>query len=133
MGMPSDLVLWQNGRWFRRLPATTHIYTGSRTQLEELVRRRVLANPVISTVQGTEVVGLLGDASRVRGVVLRDRSGEARGEQRSLEADLVVDASGSGTKAPQWLQAVGAGVPTCAAEVHAAAHRYRAPPGRTTS
>ncbi|SDP80041.1 Dehydrogenase (flavoprotein) [Streptomyces sp. cf386] len=111
VGMPSDLVLWQNGRWFRRLPATTHIYTGSRAQLEELVRRRVLANPVISVVEGADVVGLLGDASRVRGVLLRDRSGDDRGEQRAVEADLVVDASGSGTKAPQWLTAIGAESP----------------------
>ncbi|MER6025713.1 FAD-dependent monooxygenase [Streptomyces sp. NPDC001851] len=111
VGMPSDMVQWQNGRWFRRLPATTHIYTGSRAQLEELVRRRVLANPVISAVEGTDVVGLLGDASRVRGVLVRDRSGDARGEQRALEADLVVDASGGGTKAPQWLTAIGAEAP----------------------
>nr|WP_203615181.1 monooxygenase [Streptomyces sp. SID13726] len=108
LGMPSDMVLWQTGRWFRRLPATTHIYTGSRAQLEGLVRRRVLADPVISVVQGTDVVGLLGDASRVRGVLLRDRSGDTRAEPRSLEADLVVDASGSGTKAPRWLAAIGA-------------------------
>ncbi|MBV9025964.1 MAG: monooxygenase [Streptomycetaceae bacterium] len=111
VGMPSDMVLRQNGRWFRRLPATTHIYTGSRAQLEELVRRRVFANPVISAAEGTDVVGLLGDASRVRGVLLRDRFGDARGEQRALEADLVVDASGSGTKAPQWLTAIGAQSP----------------------
>lgn len=108
VGLPSGLVLWLNGRWFRRIPATTHIYTGSRAQLEELVRRRVLANPVISVEEGTDVVGLLGDDSRVRGVVLRDRSGDARGERRALAADLVVDASGSGTKAPQWLTALGA-------------------------
>ncbi|WP_055585357.1 FAD-dependent oxidoreductase [Streptacidiphilus griseoplanus] len=108
VGMPSDLVQQQDGRWFRRLPATTHIYTGSRAQLEELLRRRVLENPVIDTVEGAEVVGLLGDASRVRGVLLRDRSDDARGEQRTVEADLVVDASGRGTKAQQWLAAIGA-------------------------
>ncbi|CAL9553842.1 hypothetical protein SUDANB58_04502 [Streptomyces sp. enrichment culture] len=90
------------------MPASTYIYTGSRAQLEALVRRRVLANPLISVVEGADVVGLLGDASRVRGVLLRDCSGDARGEQRALEADLVVDASGSGTKAPQWLTAIGA-------------------------
>ncbi|WP_411158608.1 FAD-dependent oxidoreductase [Streptomyces sp. TRM68416] len=111
VGMPSDMVLWQTGRWFRRVPATTHIYTGSRAQLEELVRRRVLANPVISTAEGADVVGLLGDASRVRGVLVRDRSGDARAEPRQLAADLVVDASGSGTKAAQWLATIGAGTP----------------------
>lgn len=108
VGMPSDMVMWQTGRWFRRLPATTHIYTGSRAQLESLVRQRVLANPVISVLEGTDVVGFLGDASRVRGVLVRDRSGDARAAPRPLDADLVVDASGSGTKAPQWLAAIGA-------------------------
>lgn len=111
VGLPSDMVLWQTGRWLRRLPSTTHIYTGSRAQLEEQVRRRVLANPRISAVEGTEVVGLAGNAARVRGVLLRERSGDARGEQRTLEADLVVDASGGGTKAPQWLTAIGAEAP----------------------
>ncbi|MFE0420965.1 NAD(P)/FAD-dependent oxidoreductase [Streptomyces sp. NPDC058953] len=108
VGLPSDLVLRQDERWFRRLPATTHIHTGSRAQLEELVRRRVLANPVIEVIDGTDVRGLLGDASRVRGVLLRPRSGDTRGEQRALESDLVVDASGSCTKAAQWLTAIGA-------------------------
>jgi 2-polyprenyl-6-methoxyphenol hydroxylase-like FAD-dependent oxidoreductase len=111
VGMPADMVVWQSGRWFRRVSATTHIYTGSRAQLEELVRRRVLADPVISVLEGTDVVGLLGDASRVRGVLVRDRSGGPRAELRPLEADLVVDASGSGTKAPQWLTAIGADSP----------------------
>lgn len=108
VGMPSDMVLWQNGRWLRRWPASTHIYTGSRAQLEELVRRRVLANPVIGVVEGADAVGLLGDASRVRGVLLRERSAGAGAEPRAVAADLVVDASGSGTKAPQWLAAIDA-------------------------
>ncbi|MEU3557978.1 FAD-dependent oxidoreductase [Streptomyces fragilis] len=111
VGMPSDLVQQQEGRWFRRLPATTHIYTGSRAQLEELVRRRVLANPSIGVAERTEAVGLHGDARRVRGVLVRERSGDARGTRQVLEADLVVDASGAGTKAPQWLTAVGAEAP----------------------
>ncbi len=111
VGMPSDLVLWQDGRWFRRTPATTHIYTGSRAQLDELVRRRVLADPAVTLVQGTDVVGLLGDAARVRGVLLRERGEDGRGDERVVEADLVVDASGSGTRAPRWLQAIGAPAP----------------------
>ncbi|AIS01134.1 FAD dependent oxidoreductase [Streptomyces glaucescens] len=111
VGLPSDMVLRQDERWFRRVPATTHMYTGSRAQLEELLRRRVLADPVIGVLEGTEAVGLAGDASRVRGVLLRDRSDGARGEPRTLAADLVVDASGSGTRAPQWLTAIGAQAP----------------------
>ncbi|MEU5159401.1 FAD-dependent monooxygenase [Streptomyces sp. NPDC020875] len=109
VGMPSGLVLWQDGRWIRRLPATTYIRTGSRAQLEWLIRRRVLADPAIEVLEGTDVRGLIGDAARVRGVLLRQRrSGDAREKRDALEADLVVDASGSGTKAAQWLTGIGA-------------------------
>ncbi|MFD9966878.1 FAD-dependent oxidoreductase [Streptomyces sp. NPDC059011] len=117
VGMPQDMVAW-SGAWLRRTAPTTHIHTGSRTQLEHLVRRRVLANPVITTLESTETVGLTGDASRVRGVLLRQRRGadgaadDPRVRQpRTLEADLVVDASGRGSRAPQWLAALGAQPP----------------------
>jgi 2-polyprenyl-6-methoxyphenol hydroxylase-like FAD-dependent oxidoreductase len=111
LGMPSDMVQWQNDRWYRRLPATTRIYTGSRAQLEHMVRRRVLANPLIGVVEATDVVGLLGDSSRVRGVMVRQRGGGVREEARPLEGDLVVDASGRGTTAARWLTAIGAAPP----------------------
>ena len=111
VGMPGDVVQWQNGRWFRRTPSTTHLFTGARPQLDWLVRRRVLADPRIETVEGAEVVRLLGDSSRVRGVLLRERGAGADKEPRPLEADLVVDASGRGSKAPDWLAAIGAEAP----------------------
>ncbi|MGW0843794.1 monooxygenase [Streptomyces sp. NPDC002787] len=131
VGMPADMVQWQADRWLRRVPASTHIHTGSRAQIERLIRRRVLAVPSITLIEGTETIGLLGNATRVRGVLLRERGdghrGEPRGEQRSelrgeqhaeqrgehreLAADLVVDASGRGTKAPRWLEAIGAEAP----------------------
>ncbi|WP_406730333.1 hypothetical protein [Streptomyces sp. NBC_01794] len=34
LGMPSDMVQWQSGRWFRRTAATSYIYSGSRGQVE---------------------------------------------------------------------------------------------------
>ncbi|MFF3315898.1 FAD-dependent oxidoreductase [Streptomyces sp. NPDC003035] len=111
VGMPEDMVQWQNGQWFRRTAATSTISTGSRAQLEWLVRRRVLADPRIGTVEGAETVGLIGDASRVRGVLLRERGAGAAKEARPLAADLVVDASGRGTGAPDWLAAIGAEAP----------------------
>ncbi|MFE5911562.1 NAD(P)/FAD-dependent oxidoreductase [Streptomyces wedmorensis] len=111
VGVPEDMVQWQNGQWFRRTPATAHFYTGPRPQLEWLVRQRVLADPRIELVEGTETVGLTGDSSRVRGVRLRERGAGADKETRTLEADLVVDASGRSTKAADWLAGIGAEAP----------------------
>ncbi len=117
VGMPEDMVAW-SGTWLRRTAPTSHIHTGSRAQVEQLVRRRVLANPLITTVESAEAVGLAGDASRVRGVLLRERGGTdgtADGapprEPRTLAADLVVDASGRSSRASQWLAAIGAEPP----------------------
>ncbi|MDQ8703567.1 monooxygenase [Streptomyces sp. LHD-70] len=132
VGMPDDVVQLQGGRWFRRTPASTYLHTGTRPQLEHLVRQRVLAHPAIEVAEGAEAVGLLGDAARVRGVLLRERGDEARdgqggqdargvrgtpgvrgvrAEARPLAADLVVDASGRGTKAARWLARIGADAP----------------------
>ncbi|WP_372411681.1 FAD-dependent oxidoreductase [Streptomyces luteireticuli] len=106
LGMPDDLLQWQGGQWFRRTPAATHMLTGSRPLTDWLVRRRVLADPRITVLEGAEVTGLAGDATRVRGVRIRPRG--AGQETRTLAADLVVDASGRSSRAPDWLRAIGA-------------------------
>ncbi|MEV3988669.1 FAD-dependent monooxygenase [Streptomyces sp. NPDC049837] len=111
VGMPEDVVQWQGGSWYRRTPATAYLFSGSRPLVEQVLRRRVLADPRIATVEGTEAVGLAGDATRVRGVLLRERGAGRNKEPRTLEADLVVDASGRGSRAPEWLAAIGAEPP----------------------
>ncbi|MEU8519866.1 FAD-dependent monooxygenase [Streptomyces sp. NBC_01216] len=111
VGMPEDMLQLQDGRWFRRTASSTSLYTGPRAQLEWLVRRRVLADPRIEMVEGAETVGLIGDSARVRGVLWRERGADAAREPRRLEADLVVDAAGRGTRAPDWLAAIGAEAP----------------------
>ncbi|MFJ9823220.1 FAD-dependent oxidoreductase [Streptomyces sp. NPDC101160] len=111
VGIPEDMIQWQNGQWFARTPATAHFYTGPRDQLEWLVRKRVFADRRIELVEGTETVGLLGDSSRVSGVLLRERGAGAAKEPYPLEADLVVDASGRSTRAADWLAGIGAEAP----------------------
>ncbi|MEU5220337.1 FAD-dependent monooxygenase [Streptomyces sp. NPDC020807] len=111
VGVPEDMVQWQNGRWFNRSAPTVHFYGGPRAQLEWLLRKRVFADPRIERIEGHETVGLTGDSTRVTGVRLRERGTRAGKETRVLEADLVVDASGRSTKAPDWLAAIGAEAP----------------------
>jgi len=78
----------------------------SRPLLEAAVYRRVTARPGVRLLQGHEVLHLDVDPRRrhVAGVRLRRRgdSAEAR-----LLADLVVDASGRSSRAPQWLAELG--------------------------
>jgi 2-polyprenyl-6-methoxyphenol hydroxylase-like FAD-dependent oxidoreductase len=78
----------------------------TRDLIEWAVRRKALANPRIQTQPEVDVTGLRVVEGRVVGVTVEDRSGPTRRE-RCLDADLVVDAAGRATRAPQWLEAHG--------------------------
>jgi 2-polyprenyl-6-methoxyphenol hydroxylase-like FAD-dependent oxidoreductase len=80
----------------------------TRPFLEHRVRTRVAALPGVSIRDGVEVLApLTGDCGRVTGVEIS--SGGAGVE--SVDADLVVDASGKVSKLPQWLAALGYAAP----------------------
>ncbi|MGK5111267.1 FAD-dependent oxidoreductase [Geodermatophilus sp. CPCC 205506] len=84
----------------------------SRPLLEREVRRRTLADPRIELFDRVDVRGLVSDDhGRVRGVAAVDRRDPADRESRRWDADLVVDASGRTSRAPDWLAALGAEPP----------------------
>jgi 2-polyprenyl-6-methoxyphenol hydroxylase-like FAD-dependent oxidoreductase len=78
----------------------------SRFLLEWQVRRRLARLPQVRFLQDAEVVGLDADGARVRGIRLRYRRGSG---PAAVAADLVVDASGRGSKATEWLRDLGHG------------------------
>jgi 2-polyprenyl-6-methoxyphenol hydroxylase-like FAD-dependent oxidoreductase len=90
----------------------------SRLLLESLIRRRVLALPNVELLEGYNASELIGASGRVTGIRLDTRR-RGEGEARSLDADLVVDASGRGSQAPEWLAALGFERPK---ETHVNAH-----------
>ncbi len=82
--------------------ATPGVYA-SRLLLEWHVRRRLAERPEVSFRQGTEATGLLADGrgGRVVGARLRPRGATAPAvADEILMADLVVDASGRQSVAP---------------------------------
>ena len=80
-----------------------------RTTFEWVVRRNVLSRPGVTLLGGAQMRGLLSTAGTpptVTGVrYARD------GAEQDLAADLVIDASGRHSKAPAWLEAIGAATP----------------------
>lgn len=102
--VPRDLLMYTPSGWVPRIGPMQFFVTGTRGLIEWRVRRRVLTSPRITVVEGTDVLGLVGDRSRVSGARLRDRE---TGESRTVLADLVVDATGRGSKGPQWLTELG--------------------------
>ncbi|HET8844350.1 MAG TPA: FAD-dependent monooxygenase [Ktedonobacteraceae bacterium] len=89
-----------------RFPSGLTTYACSRNLLEWLIRRRLTASASVQVLQACEVIGLVGKCSNsgVGGVRLRFREG---GSIQECQADLVVDASGRQSHAPEWLEALG--------------------------
>lgn len=88
----------------------------SRFLLEWTIRRRVAALKGVRFISSTEVMSLVStpDGSRVTGVNIRRRDKDkdlADITPEVLEADLIVDASGRRSKAPQWLEELGYDAP----------------------
>jgi 2-polyprenyl-6-methoxyphenol hydroxylase-like FAD-dependent oxidoreductase len=103
----TDVRQYRFGAWNKRFPSSIHLYSQSRPLLEQYVRDFLAARGNVRFLDATEVTQLLAteDSSRVTGVTLRHRSGKQREEE--LIADIVVDASGRGSRAPRWLVSLG--------------------------
>ncbi len=85
--------------------ADTVAFTCARPLLEARIRERVRALPNVQLRGGCDVLGVVGTRDRVTGARILPRADGAAPEV--LEADLVVDATGRGSKLPQWLTELG--------------------------
>ncbi|MFB7744091.1 FAD-dependent oxidoreductase [Streptomyces sp. NPDC056132] len=107
IALPTGLVSMQSQGWLRRWPETQFVIACSRDLLDWVIRERATADPRIEVLSRTELLRLEGSSARVTGVRVRTHDGE----ERVLTADLVVDASGRGSRAPRWLGALGVAAP----------------------
>jgi flavin-dependent dehydrogenase len=111
-GVPVDVfggIAWMSpAGWMRPFesPGRT-LVSASRELIEWVTRQRVLALREVTVRSGVEVTGLAIDQGRIVGVDVRPR-GAAPGEPTEcVSANLVVDASGRRSPAPEWLAAAG--------------------------
>ncbi|MGH3992800.1 MAG: NAD(P)/FAD-dependent oxidoreductase, partial [Pseudonocardiaceae bacterium] len=129
--LPADGLLLTPFGWLDRRAAGWPLLSASRPLYEWAVRRRLRAVPGVTILDRHEVTSLLTsrDGGRVTGTAVRPLDGTG-GTSRELAADLVVDASGSGSRAPAWLAAAGYATPAKTkidADVGYAARIYRIP------
>ncbi|MEU4768528.1 FAD-dependent oxidoreductase [Actinosynnema sp. NPDC023794] len=82
--------------------------SATRPQLEAYIRDRVSALPNVEILQRTVIRGLVvsGDKTKVTGVRVTGADTDANAED-VIAADLVVDATGRGSRAPAWLEEFG--------------------------
>jgi 2-polyprenyl-6-methoxyphenol hydroxylase-like FAD-dependent oxidoreductase len=100
-----DMRWFHRGVWKLRTPTGFVMYSQSRPLLEHRIRSRLLALSNVEIRAGHAVQELLWDSPGVRVCGVRTtHDGSAVIE---LSADLVVDASGRSSQAPDWLAANG--------------------------
>lgn len=103
-----DVKWYQGGRWKNRYRSGIHAHYCSRRLIDNQLRRYVVRVPNVEVRPAAQVtrIEFSGPPERraVSGVTLQDERGE-----HSLQADLVVDASGRGTRMPAWLAEAGFG------------------------
>jgi 2-polyprenyl-6-methoxyphenol hydroxylase-like FAD-dependent oxidoreductase len=109
-------IAWRTPEgWSTRFPSRLTMLSASRDLLDWTVRRHVAALPSVSFQEGAEVIGLATDPSgrAVTGVKQRRRQpgDHSPPNEEWRAADLVVDTGGRGSRAPQWLEALGFGRP----------------------
>ena len=103
----ADARLFLSGHRLRQAHTGLVVLCASRPVLEGHIRARVRALPNVRFLDRRDIVGLATtpDGRRVVGVrVLRRADGSA---EEVLGADLVVDATGRGSRTPVWLDALG--------------------------
>ncbi len=105
--MLTDARFYLSGQRLARAHSGLILLCASRPLLEARVRARVRVLPNLEFLDRCDVVGLATtpDGRRVTGArVLRRADGSA---EELVGADLVVDASGRGSRTPTWLDALG--------------------------
>ncbi|WP_328393829.1 FAD-dependent monooxygenase [Streptomyces sp. NBC_00390] len=126
--LPTGLVSMTAQGWLRRWPEMQYMIACTRDLLDWVVRKHVLALDAVTLLQRHEMRGFEGTAGRVSGVRLRTPDGD----DLTLAADFVVDASGRGSRVTEWLRPLGVGE-IKEAEVDSglvyASRLYRAPAG----
>jgi 2-polyprenyl-6-methoxyphenol hydroxylase-like FAD-dependent oxidoreductase len=79
----------------------------SRPTLEAAVRKHVLALPNVGALQGCSVSSLVSTEDNQRVIGVRVKNRRNGGIKERILADLVVDASGRGSRSPAWMEELG--------------------------
>jgi 2-polyprenyl-6-methoxyphenol hydroxylase-like FAD-dependent oxidoreductase len=104
-------------------------YYPSRPFLESQLRQRLQAIPNVKLLDGHDVAGLTSSCDRVTGARVVNRHG---GGETTVTADLVVDATGRGSRTPTFLDELGYGRPRedeVVVQLAYASQLLRIPPG----
>ncbi len=101
--MANDICWYHSGGWKKRFDSGLTMLCQTRGFLEFHLRERLLQLPNVTLLQNTKVTGYQATGKRITGVELAGGT--------TLDADLVIDASGRNSETPRHLSAMGFGSP----------------------
>jgi len=134
LDMADDLSWLTPGGWGVRFSSELRMLAFTRPLLDLHVRRRLAERHQVEVFDNTEVVRLLAnDKKSLVGAIVRtfdSQTGEYR--EAKVPADLIVDATGRGSKAHRWLEELGHSAPketVVNAHTGYASRLYRVPEG----
>ncbi|MFJ1703765.1 NAD(P)/FAD-dependent oxidoreductase [Kitasatospora sp. NPDC088346] len=104
--VPEGMSWLSSAGWMPRFRSGLAFLSCTRPVLDHTVLERVRCEPSIEFLEGTAVLGVLGDAEGLTGVRVRTKGADDGGESE-IHAELVVDASGRSSAMPDWLAAAG--------------------------
>ncbi|MCB9592601.1 MAG: FAD-dependent monooxygenase [Sandaracinaceae bacterium] len=100
----------RDGRWYVGGLRLARVEVGqpqvlvSRPLLDRVLLRRLGASGGVELRDATDVCGLVEDRGQITGVRV---IGRREGKEEVIDANLVVDASGRGSRTPRWLEELG--------------------------
>ena len=112
--MANEIAWYTRAGWGIRFPSEMKVLAFTRPVLDLHVRRRLSSNPHVKIMDNTDVLRLIpgADKKRLAGVLICPRSSKSdRRVARELRADLVIDTTGRGSRAPRWLNDLGYVIP----------------------
>ncbi|WP_163779999.1 FAD-dependent oxidoreductase [Myxococcus vastator] len=103
-----DIRTFQHGRWRQRFDTDIRAHYCSRGLFDSVIRQRLALVPGITFISQAEVASLRSEdgGRHIQGVTLTQE-----GKTTTMEADLVVDASGRGSRTEQWFKSLGIASP----------------------
>jgi 2-polyprenyl-6-methoxyphenol hydroxylase-like FAD-dependent oxidoreductase len=97
-----EIAWYHAGDWRTRYDSDLWLLALSRPLLESHVAARVLALPNVKLLESARIQGVQTESGSVTGVLVAED-----GQSHAIAADLVVDATGRGSAAANWLTQLG--------------------------
>jgi 2-polyprenyl-6-methoxyphenol hydroxylase-like FAD-dependent oxidoreductase len=107
LDVPWDGTVLRTTGWQKPLRSDTEVWFATRDLTESIVRRRIREIEKIQIIDRTDVTSLGVAPEKPGRISVVHATRKDGGANLTLEADLVIDATGRTSKAPTWLESLG--------------------------